>query len=126
MVQRILRVGRIHAAQEIQVEKIFPRFSPQRARFDLGQIQVAQRKSAQRAKQRPGTLRVLNTREVFQCALPVGPDGMPARIFGRSQEKKPGKILAVAFNRSAQNAPAINFRGHRGGDRAGIRKPFFR
>src|ERR1017187_792077 len=43
-------------------------------------------------------------------------------VVGRAQEKKPGEIPAVAFNRPSQKAAAINSRCHGGGDRSGVRK----
>src|ERR1019366_374396 len=76
VVERILRVGRIRAAQEIEIEKIFPRFSPQRVRLDLDQIQVAEGKSAQGAEQRPRNVARAEHQRGFPGGAPVNPDRM--------------------------------------------------
>src|ERR1017187_10662120 len=56
MIQRVLRVGRIHLAQEVKVEQVLPWLSPQGPRLDLGKVEIAQGERAQRSKQGAGEI----------------------------------------------------------------------
>jgi len=78
-----------------------PTVFPQRARFDLIRFRSRRRKSASARNSDPGTLRVLNTSEGLPRRAPVNLDGVPARVFGRSKQEKPGEFRRFVFDRSA-------------------------
>ena len=61
-----------------------------------------------------GLIRVISSRRAAHVRHVLGgQDRVAARIVRCAQQKKPRKILAVAFNGPAQNPRAINLRGHR-------------
>jgi len=96
------------ARQEIEIEKIFHGFPQRATTFDLDQIQVAEEKRSGRGNSDPGTLRVLNTSEVFQGARRSTRIGWRRAYSGVRRRKNRVKIPAVVFNGSAENAGAIN------------------
>jgi hypothetical protein len=53
VIERIAAVRFANAASKINVEKILPSFTPQRARFDLGQVNIAQGEDSQAFEQGP-------------------------------------------------------------------------
>src|ERR1022692_1320728 len=122
MIQRVLRVGRIHLAQEVEVEQVLPWLSPQGPRLDLGQVEIPQRERAQRTKQSARDIARAEDQRGLPRDVRSGLARVALSVFRGAQEEKTGEILAVAFNRPAQNAAAINPRGHRGGNRSGIGK----
>src|ERR1017187_4501614 len=97
MAQRVLRVGRVYAAQEVYIKEILPRFAAQGPRFDFGEIQVAQGERAQRPEQRARNIAGAE----HQRSLPLRVTGgrQAARGIRRPpQKEKTGEIPAVAFN----------------------------
>src|ERR1043166_3350687 len=116
MAKRILDVGRINTAKEIDVEGVLPWTSAQRARLDFRQTQVAQSKRAQSPEQ--SARNVPGSED--KCRLPHGGlrrvNGMPARILGFAQEEESREIAAIAFDGAAQDAAAVDLGRDGGGD----------
>ena len=125
MVQRIPAHGVFHMPDEIQIKEIFPGLAAQRPRFDLGQIEIAQRESAQRPEQR--------ARQVARGENDSGLEALCAfryqRIASRASAS-PAERSACKFSRSSsidffRIFAAIDLRGIRGCNRAGVRESFF-
>src|SRR5689334_4765543 len=120
MVQGITRGRGIDAADEIEVEKILPRTSAQRARFDLRQAEIAQGEGAEGPEK--GSWNVSCAEH--QTCLPRGGFGplhrVPGNIFGPAEQEKAGEVLAVAFDRLAENPAAVDLGGDRRRDSGGV------
>ena len=124
MIQRIPAHGVVDMPDEVEIKEIFPGLAPQRPRFDLRQIDIAQRERAQRPEQRTRQV----PRSENQCGL-ESPRGLrlgfrrsdTRRAFGRPFEKeKPREVFAIVLNRFSENPAAIDLR--RAGRRDGARR----
>src|ERR1019366_7538201 len=117
--------GGIGASQEVQIEEVLPGLAAQRAGFDLHQVEIAQGEGAEGAEEGAGDIAGAEYQRCFPLRVGGGAEGMAARIIGSAQEKKAGKVLAVAFDGAAQDVGAVDFGGHRTGNRGGVGQPLF-
>src|SRR5581483_3743666 len=114
MLQRAPAPRLLHRSEKVEIEKIFPRFSPQRAGFDLGQIDIAQGKSAEAPEQGAGNIAGRENDRRF----PTLRAAAPGRGLARQQEKS-GKVLAIVLDRAFQDLSAVVFGSRSGGDGGG-------
>src|SRR5580693_5122492 len=113
MPQSILRNGVVHAPDEIQVEQVLPWLATQRAGFDLGQIQVAQRECGKRPEQCAWNI----ARGKHERGLPFGTGARLSRKleckFRTPQKEETREILSIVFNGTLQNSAAVILRRQR-------------
>src|SRR5665647_3922398 len=117
--------GGIGASQEVQIEEVLPGLAAQRAGFDLHQVEIAQGEGAEGAEEGAGDIAGAEYQRCFPLRVGGGAEGMAARIIGSAQEKKAGKVLAVAFDGAAQDVGAVDFGGHHTSNRGGVGQPLF-
>src|SRR2546426_11897348 len=67
--ERLLGNRVVHVTQKVQVKKILPRLAAQGARFNLGEVQIAQRERAQGPEQSSWNI----ARREYQRCLPARP-----------------------------------------------------
>src|SRR5205807_10328200 len=87
VIQGVLRVGRIDASQKVEIEQILPRLPAQGARLDLGKIQIAQRKRAERAEQGARNVARAEHERGLPCRVILRGLGMAARILWTPQQE---------------------------------------
>src|SRR5580698_6393322 len=113
---------------EVQIEEVFPRLTAEGSRFNLGQIQIAQRECTERAKQRARYILCRKHKRRLEswgfeiqmirgCPAP----GLSTLLF---EKKESGVILPIVFNRSAENSRTVDFSRIGRGDRSCIRELF--
>ncbi len=96
------------AAGEIQIKQIVPRRAGQRPRFDLGEVEIAQREDAQRFEQRAGL--------ILQCEHDRRFGGTLRRDRLARQHHEARVIRLVVFNAFLQNLHLVHFRRAPGSD----------
>src|SRR5215475_6818306 len=98
MIEGVLDIRGIDAAEEVHIEEVFPGLAAKRARLDFGHVEIAEGQSAEGAEKRAG--RVAGAEH--QRRLPNGVrrlgNTVLAGINRRPQEKEAGEILAVALD----------------------------
>src|ERR1017187_5333018 len=114
----------IGASQEVQIEEIFPGLAAERAGFNLDHVEIAQGEGAEGAEEGAGNIAGAEYERSLPLGVEGGAEGMAARVIGSAQEEEAGKILAVAFDRAAQNVGAVDFSGDGTGDPRGVGQPF--
>src|SRR5579863_4038559 len=115
MIQRIPAGGLFHMPDKVQIKEILPWLASERPGLDLGQIDIAQRESAQRSEQRARQV----ARRENQSGLEslCGARRSISRAALRSfQQKKPSKVFAVVLNRLPDDPRTIDLRRIRGRD----------
>src|SRR5450756_948195 len=125
MIEGVDGDGGIGSSQEVQIEEVLPGLAAKRAGFDLHQVEIAQGEGAEGAEEGAGNIAGAEYQRCLPLRVGGGAKGMAARIIGSAQEKKPGKILAVAFDGAAQDVGAVDFGGHHTSNRGGVGQPLF-
>ena len=105
--------------RNVEIEHVLPRASGNRPRFHLGDVDVAQREDAQRAKQRARRVR---QREDHR-RLVERPRALDARDRGFARDdEKPRHVVGVVLDPGLQHAQTEDFGGALRGDRRGRRE----